>query len=63
MIDILVQYFANSDSEKENLSFLLGVLGNLQSRGPYVLEGVTDEYRWHLFRVDNSGDGRATIRQ
>jgi hypothetical protein len=55
VIDILVQYFANSDSEKENLSFLLGVLGNLQSRGPYVLEGVTDEYRWHLFRVDNSG--------
>lgn len=55
VIDVLVLYFANSESKRTNFGFLLGQLGNLQFRGGYTFESVTDQYQWRLFRVDNTG--------
>lgn len=54
-IDVLVLYFANSESKRDNLGFLLGTLGNLHGVGGYTFESVADQYQWRLFRVDNSG--------
>ncbi|MBI1388469.1 MAG: hypothetical protein GC154_08475 [bacterium] len=54
VIDVLVQYFANSESPR-NIGFLLGQLGNTHGAGGFPFEGVTDQYQWRLFRVDNSG--------
>ncbi|MBZ0256424.1 hypothetical protein K8I31_10195, partial [bacterium] len=54
-IDVLVQYFANAESQNDNLGFLLGVLGNLHGIGGYTCESLTDQYEWRVFRIDNSG--------
>ena len=57
VIDILVQYFANSESKRSNLNFLLGTLPDkyLHSVGDFTFESVSDQFAWRLFRVDNSG--------
>ncbi|MGC9329982.1 MAG: hypothetical protein ACP5I1_20265, partial [Candidatus Hinthialibacter sp.] len=58
VIDVLVLYFANAESKRDNLSFLLGTLPGdkyLHSVGGYTFESVTDQYEWRLFRLDNSG--------
>ena len=60
VVDVLIQYFANSASPRDNLNFLLGHLpnsllgvGNYQGE-PYTLVSTTDEWEWRLFRIDNS---------
>lgn len=57
VIDILVQYFANSESPRDNLGFLMGTLPGkyLHTATGYTFESVTDQFQWRLFRVDNSG--------
>lgn len=55
VIDVLVQYFANAESKRDDFGFLLGQLGNLQGVGGYTFESVTDQWQWRLFRIDNSG--------
>ncbi|MDP8246002.1 MAG: hypothetical protein P9L94_18105 [Candidatus Hinthialibacter antarcticus] len=54
-VDVLIQYFANADSQNDNMGFLLGVLGNLHGVGGYTLESLTDQFEWRVFRIDNSG--------
>ncbi len=51
-IDILVQYFADIQSVREN-SFLIGSLPELRN-SPTTYERVTDQFEWRLFRVDNA---------
>jgi hypothetical protein len=53
-IDILVQYFANADSIKDDVGFLLGVVGNQRGFGGYTFESLTDKFEWRVFRVDNT---------
>lgn len=57
VIDVLVQYFANSESKRFDMGFLLGTLPGkyLHGVGGYTFESVTDQFQWRLFRVDNSG--------
>lgn len=57
VIDVLVLYFANSESKRSNLNFLLGTLPGkyLHTVGDFSFESVSDQYEWRLFRVDNSG--------
>lgn len=55
VVDVLVQYFANAESKRDDFGFLLGQLGNLHGVGGYSFESVTDEFEWRLFRIDNSG--------
>lgn len=54
-VDVLVLYFANSESKRDNAGFLLGQLGNLHGVGGYTYEAITDNWQWRLFRLDNSG--------
>ncbi|MEW6237132.1 MAG: hypothetical protein AB1656_17255 [Candidatus Omnitrophota bacterium] len=53
VVDVLVQYFANSESKRADFGFLLGQLGNLHGVSGYSFESVTDAYEWRLFRIDN----------
>ncbi|MBN2326453.1 MAG: hypothetical protein JXR73_04800 [Candidatus Omnitrophica bacterium] len=58
VIDVLVLYFANAESKRDNLGFLLGTLPGdkyLHTLTGYTFESVTDQYEWRLFRLDNSG--------
>ena len=57
VIDVLVLYFANSESKRDNLGFLLGTLPSAYNHyvDGFTFESVTDQYEWRLFRVDNSG--------
>ncbi|MDX9752836.1 MAG: hypothetical protein RBU29_02690, partial [bacterium] len=55
VIDVLVQYFASAESIKNDVGFLLGVLGNLHGIGGFTFESLTDKFEWRLFRIDNSG--------
>ncbi len=52
-IDILVQYFADMNSVRENSSFLIGSLPELRT-SPITFDRVSDQFEWRLFRVDNS---------
>ncbi len=56
-VDVLVQYFANAESKRDDFGFLIGQLGNQVGVGGYSFESVTDEFEWRLFRIDNS-EGR-----
>ena len=55
VVDVLVQYFANSESKRSSFGFLLGQLGNLHGVSGFSFESVTDQWEWRLFRIDNSG--------
>ena len=57
VIDVLVQYFANSESKRDNMGFLLGTLPGdyMNYVEGFNFESVTDQFEWRLFRVDNSG--------
>ncbi|MBN2326455.1 MAG: hypothetical protein JXR73_04810 [Candidatus Omnitrophica bacterium] len=57
VIDVLVLYFANAESKRDNLAFRMGTLPNkyLHTLEDFTLESVTDQYEWRLFRLDNSG--------
>ena len=55
VIDVLVLYFANAESINSDFGFLLGVIGNLKGLGGFTLESLADQYQWHIFRIDNSG--------
>ncbi len=54
-VDVLIQYFANADSQNDNMGFTLGVLGNVNGIGGFTLESLTDQFEWRVFRIDNSG--------
>ncbi len=57
VIDVLVQYFANAESKRDNMGFLLGTLPGdyMNYVDGFNFESVTDQFEWRLFRVDNSG--------
>ncbi len=57
VIDVLVLYFANAESIRDNLGFLMGTLPSkyLHEAGGFTFESNTDDYQWRLFRIDNSG--------
>ncbi len=62
VVDVLVQYFANAESKRDNFGFLIGQLTNhtavFDYEGePYTFESVADRWEWRLFRIDNS-EGR-----
>ncbi|RJP25934.1 MAG: hypothetical protein C4527_16460 [Candidatus Omnitrophota bacterium] len=51
-VDILVQYFADVQSVRNN-AFLIGSLPTLRT-SPSSYDRVTDQFEWRLFRVDNA---------
>ncbi len=53
-VDVLVQYFANAESIRDNLGFRLGTLENRHTVDGYTCESLTDQWEWRVFRVDNS---------
>lgn len=55
VVDVLVQYYANTDSVKPNFDIHLGQSINRKPWGGYSFETVTDQFEWRLFRLDNTG--------